>query len=119
MVKKLVLNCNFPSGTAPVNLYIGQPSDDSHPIEFQSEWLANEYGGSIPSEIMDSMEELHTISIKNKLNFEDLCQHVFKEANEINAINKEKAVRSKQIAHIKKIDTISSDSNNSKPNSDK
>lgn len=111
MVKKLVLNCKFPTGVAPVNFFIGNPSDDSHPIEFQSEWLASEYGGSVPSEIMDSMEKLHQISIKNKLNFEDLCEHVFKEVNSINSINSEKATRTRQLNHISKIDPMAAQQN--------
>ena len=115
MVKKLVLNCSFPSGkSTPVNFYIGSPSEDSHPIAFQSQWLANQYGGEVPSEIMDSMEKLQKISIDNKLRFEDLCEHVFKEVNNVNSINKEKAMRAKQLEHIKKIDSMAAQSHNPK-----
>lgn len=107
MVKKLVLNCNFPSGKAtPVNFFVGNPANDSHPIEFQSQWLSNQYGGKVPSEIMDSMEELHRISIKNKLKFEDLCEYVFTEVNALNSTNKEKQMRQKQVAYIKSNDPI-------------
>ena len=109
MVKKLVLNCNFPSGKAtPVNFFVGSPAADSHPIEFQSQWLASQYGGKVPSEIMDSLEDLHKVAIKSKLKFEDLCEYVFTEVNTINSINKEKQMRQKQVAYIKSNDPIAS-----------
>lgn len=109
MVKKLILNCNFSSGQTPVNFYVGNPSDDSHPIHFQSQWLASEYGGEVPKTVMDSMKKLHKISVENKLDFGELCQHVFNKVNEINSITSEKSLKQKQIASIKKMDPMSNE----------
>ena len=106
MVKKLTLNCNFPSGSSPVNFYVGDPNADSHPISFQSKWLSEVYGGSVPEDLMKSMEELQKIAIKNRLNFEDLCEYVFDEVKKVNSINSEKQIKQKQKAYISSNDKV-------------
>lgn len=79
MVKKFTANCSFGGKTAPVTLYVGNPSKGTHPLNFQSKWLSDVKGGTIPSNIMDSFEKLVEISQKNKVSFEDLCSYVIEE----------------------------------------
>ena len=107
MVKKIVLNCGFPSGQSPVTFYVGSPSKESHPISFQSQWLSENYGGTVPEELMKSMEKLQKISIKNKLRFEDLCEYVFKEVEKNKSLNTEKSMRKKQVNYLKQNDSVS------------
>lgn len=79
MVKKLTINCNFRSGPAPIKFYIGDPSDDNHPVHFQSKWLTEKRGGSVPKEIFESFSELQKIASKNRVSFEELCSFAFQE----------------------------------------
>lgn len=81
MVKKFTANCSFGAQTAPVTLYVGNPAKGSHPLGFQSKWLSDEKGGTIPSNIMDSFAKLVEISEKNKVSFEELCTYVIDELN--------------------------------------
>ena len=79
MVKKFTANCSFGGRTAPVTLYVGNPSKGTHPLNFQSKWLSEVKGGTIPSNIMDSFAKLVEISQKNKVSFEELCTYVIEE----------------------------------------
>lgn len=106
MVKKLTLNCDFPSGKSPVSFYVGDPNSESHPISYQSKWLSEVYGGSVPEDLMKSMEELQKVAIKNKLNFEDLCEYVFDEVKKVNSINSEKKIKQKQKTYISSNDKV-------------
>lgn len=114
MVKKLTLNCNFPSGDSPVSFYVGNPNVDSHPISFQTKWLSEVYGGSVPEDLMKSMEELQKLSIKNKINFEDLVSYVFEEVEKVNSLNNEKSVKQKQKAYISSHDKVAASINSQK-----
>lgn len=111
MVKKLTLNCNFPSGESPVNFYVGNPNVASHPISFQSKWLSETYGCSVPKDLMKSMEELQKVAIKNNLNFEDLCEYVFSEVKKVNVLNAEKQTKQKQKNYITSHDKVSLSNN--------
>lgn len=111
MVKKLTLNCSFPSGESPVNFYVGNPNRESHPISFQSKWLTETYGGSVPKDLMKSMEELQKVAIKNNLNFEDLCEYVFDEVKKANSLNSEKQTKQKQRDYIASHDKVSLSNN--------
>ena len=73
MIKQFTVNCNFKTTKAPVTFYVGDPSDDNHPIYFQSKWLSEKKGGSVPKEILDSFAELQKIAIKNHVSFQELC----------------------------------------------
>ena len=82
MVKKFTANCHFNNGTVyPVVLYVGSPAKGCHPLGFQSKWLSNEKGGSIPSEVMDSFEKLQKIADETNVAFEELCAYVIEELN--------------------------------------
>ena len=80
MAKKFTANCDFGGQKSPVTIYIGTPAVNSpHPLNFQSKWLSQTKGGTIPSDIMESFAKLSEISIKNRVPFEDLCAYVIEE----------------------------------------
>jgi hypothetical protein len=82
-VKKFTVPCDFGGQKAPFSIYVGEPSDDFHPLHFQQQWLSNERGGSIPKEVMDSFEKLYNIAKENPdVTFEDLCLYAFGRAAE-------------------------------------
>ncbi len=81
MVKKFTANCNFGGQFSPVTLYVGNPSDGSHPLAFQSRWLSEKRGGEVPSVIMESFSKLADISVGSRVPFEDLCSYVIDEVN--------------------------------------
>lgn len=102
MVKKFTANCDFGGQRAPVTLYVGTPSVQSpHPLNFQSKWLSQVKGGTIPSDIMDSFEKLAEIAAKNRVPFEDLCAYVIEELKTNNAL----AEGSKQASELAKSET--------------
>jgi len=86
MVKKFTANCDFGGQKAPVDLYVGNPATGSHPLAFQSKWLATSRNGNIPPEIMNSFAKLVEISEKNRVPFEDLCEYVIAELRSANTI---------------------------------
>ncbi|OFW80162.1 MAG: hypothetical protein A2887_06940 [Alphaproteobacteria bacterium RIFCSPLOWO2_01_FULL_40_26] len=86
MVKKFTANCDFGGRKSPVTLYVGNPSTGSHPLNFQNKWLADNKGGSVPSEIMSSFSKLAEISEKNRVSFEDLCAYVIDELKSIETL---------------------------------
>lgn len=102
MVKQFTVNCNFKTAQAPVTLYIGEPSDDNHPVHFQAKWLSEKKGGSIPAEIMDSFAELQKIAIKNHVSFQELCSFAIDELNSNKATFLEHARINKNLEIIKK-----------------
>jgi len=85
MVKQFTIDCNFKTTQAPVTFYIGDPSDENHPIHFQAKWLSEKKGGNVPQEILDSFSELQRIATKNHVSFQDLCSFVIEELNNNNA----------------------------------
>jgi hypothetical protein len=72
-MKKFTVPCNFNGVKAPFTIYIGMPEDRHHPLHFQSEWLSKERGGTIPTEVMDSIARLKELADKNNVSFEELC----------------------------------------------
>lgn len=79
MVKKFTIDCNFSGQKLPVTFYIGEAAIGSHPLGFQSKWLAAEKGGEVPKDLMESFQKLKDISDRNKISFEELCQYVLDE----------------------------------------
>ena len=72
-MKKFTVPCDFNGVKSPFTIYVGAPRDDHHPIQFQSDWLSKERGGTVPQEVMDSLSQLKDIANKNGVSFEDLC----------------------------------------------
>jgi len=81
MVKKFSVPCDFNGQKIPVNLYIGNPHPDYHPLHFQSNWLSLVKGGRIPQDIMESIEKLRKLSVKHNVSFEELCFYAINVAN--------------------------------------
>ncbi len=79
MVQKFTAKCDFGGRKIPVTLYIGNPSPNTHPLEFQNRWLSKEKGGAVPSDIMESFNKLQKISNESKVSFEELCKYVIDE----------------------------------------
>lgn len=74
-MKKFTIPCDFGGQKAPFAIYVGEPSDDFHPLHFQQQWLKSERGGAIPQEVMDSFQKLHKISKENEVSFDELCMY--------------------------------------------
>ena len=83
-MKKFKIPCHFAEQKIPFDIYVGEPSPQHHPLGFQSIWLQEERGGSIPVEVMDSFEKLQKIALENNVSFEDLCVYAFGAASESN-----------------------------------
>ena len=72
-MKKFTVPCTFAGEKAPFTIYIGDPEDKHHPLHFQSDWLSKERGGTIPSEVMESIAKLKELADRNNVSFEELC----------------------------------------------
>ena len=76
MVKQFTIPCQFQGGqTSPVTLYIGHPEFTHHPVQFQSDWLSSTKGGTIPQDLMDTLQKLHDLANENGADFEELCYY--------------------------------------------
>src|SRR4051794_16968646 len=75
-MKRFTVPCDFYGVKYPFHVYVGEPSSTAHPLHFQSHWLQEVRGGTLPHEVMDSFERLHKIAIDNNVSFEDLCVYV-------------------------------------------
>ena len=89
-MKKFKIPCNFSGKSSPVTFYIGNPSKDHNPIQFQAEWLSKERGGSVPPEIMKNLEELRDLAEKNGVPFEELCTYALEAIQTDKSLDKEK-----------------------------
>ncbi len=72
-MKKFTINCDFNGQKAPFTVFIGKPQETHHPLHFQAEWLSTQRGGSIPSEVMESVSKIQDLAKKNGVSLEDLC----------------------------------------------
>lgn len=95
MVKKLTVNCNKRNNSVPVDLYVGNPIEDSHPFAFQMKWLSEKQGVVVPQEIIEAFGKLQEIAQRTKLSFEVLCEQVIEEFN----ATKEIVAENKRINH--------------------
>ena len=82
MVKQFTIPCQFGQETSPVTLYIGHPEPMHHPVKFQSDWLSSAKGGTIPQDLMDTLQKLHDLSMENGVDFEELCYYALISATE-------------------------------------
>jgi hypothetical protein len=79
-MKKFSITCDFAGQEAPFTIYVGDPKPENHPIQNQAAWLSKERGGTVPSEVMDSLAKIRELADKNGIPFEDLCEYALKEA---------------------------------------
>ena len=96
-MKKLSIPCTFGPQNHSVDFYVGQPKVDKHPIQNQSSWLSSARGGAVPDNVMQSLEKLHDLSTKNRVNFADLCEYAVGTAGDNNAVEQQEG-DSKKIA---------------------
>jgi hypothetical protein len=68
------------TGNGPLDLYIGNPENEHHPVQFQAKWLSDERGISIPPEVMSSLEKLKKLADENGVPFEELCGYALEAA---------------------------------------
>jgi len=97
-MKKFSVPCDFNGIKAPVTLYIGTPETGHHPISFQANWLSKERGGSVPQEVMESLDKLMSIASKNNVLLEDLCEYALHAASVPNNSNIESDVKKEEQA---------------------
>lgn len=74
-MKKFIVPCKFGDVTSPIPFYIGNPESTHNPISFQVNWLVEARGGQVPSEVMESLEKLRVIAVKNNVPIADLCEY--------------------------------------------
>lgn len=80
-MRKFTIPANFGSTQQDFTIYIGAAArDDQHPLHNQAKWLAQNRGGTIPSEIMESIEMLKKLSKDNDIDFEQLVAYALDEA---------------------------------------
>ena len=114
MVRKFSLNCKVGGVESPIDFYVGNPQETSHPIGFQMKYL-NQRGVEIPENVVNSMASLNEIAKRNRIPFEDLIQYVTDELNSSesvkNAFNKFNEI-SRSIDEEKQQQNINSNANN-------
>lgn len=82
-MKKFTINCDFGGQMAPFPIYIGEAEAGHHPLHFQNDWLSKERGGSIPSDVMESVAKLRDLAKKNNVSFEELCVYAIGSAQQM------------------------------------
>ena len=75
MTKQFTIPCQFGGQTSPVTFYIGHPDSAHHPIKFQSDWLSSSKGGTVPQDLMMTLQKLHDLALENNADFEELCYY--------------------------------------------
>lgn len=75
MTKELKVQCDFDGRIEDVSVFIGEPKEGEHPINFQSKIISDERGGIISKTIMKTMSELKELADKHHVSFEDLCYY--------------------------------------------
>ena len=80
-MKKLNIPCNFGNSVHKIDFYIGNPKAENHPIQSQNHWLSSERGGSVSTEILDSLKKLHELSKNNDVDFSELCSYAIDTSN--------------------------------------
>jgi hypothetical protein len=97
-MKKFAITCSFGGVNSPFTVYIGSPEKDHHPLHFQAEWLSKERGGTIPSEVMESVVKLRQLAEKNNVSFEELCTYALQAASGAALPEEQKAESGKEAA---------------------
>ena len=71
-MKKFMVNCMYDTGMSPVAVWVGVPKKGTHPLFFQSTTISNSKGGSIVPDVMSSIEQLNSISVKYNIPLDNL-----------------------------------------------
>jgi hypothetical protein len=83
MVLRLSIPCSFGQNVSNVDFFVGNPREDLHPINFQSKWLGEARGGSVPASVMNSIKKIKEIADKEHISFENLCLYTANLANDV------------------------------------
>lgn len=83
-MKKFIVNAIINNSKAPLNIYIGNPKQDLHPLYFQSRWLSEIKGGNFEEDTMYAIDELKKIAYKYNIALENLCVYALGVAKEKN-----------------------------------
>lgn len=59
-------------------LYLATAIPDRHPVEHQVRLLEEDFTAVMPEDVLDALEQLHTLALKNNVSLPDLCAHAFK-----------------------------------------
>ena len=70
-MKRFTVPCDFNGTKYPFHVYVGEPHPARHPLQHQAWWLSTIRGGTIPQEVMDSVERLHKIALENNVSIEE------------------------------------------------
>jgi len=104
-MKKFSVPCNFGGQNSPFTFYIGQPERKHHPLHFQADWLTKERGGSVPPDVMESIEKIHALAVKNNVPFEELCEYALDAALQQQTTRNQIENQTKQLQQIEEKDT--------------
>lgn len=74
-MKKLSVPCVLGSDRIMIDVFVGDPYEESHPLHYQNAWISKEKGGQIAHEVMDAFAELMKLAKKNNVTVEELCQY--------------------------------------------
>ena len=70
-MKRFTIPADFNGQKHPFHVYIGRPTPDLHPLQFQRQWLKEQRGGEIPDDVMESFGKLLALALENSVSFED------------------------------------------------
>ena len=79
-MKRFTIPADFNGQKHPFHVYIGRPTPDLHPLQFQRQWLKEQRGGEIPDDVMESFGKLLALALENSVSFEDLCVYALGES---------------------------------------
>lgn len=86
-MNKFVINANFNGKISPIVICLGQANYKEGMLHFQTQWLAKECGGKISSKALSLLEELRIMSVKNNVEFANLCVIALAASNQFNKYN--------------------------------
>jgi len=87
MVRKFSLICKVGQTESPINFFVGDPQETSHPIGYQMKYLSQK-GVVVPEDVVNSLASLNEIAKNNHIPFEELIQYVSDELNSKDSIKK-------------------------------
>jgi len=88
-MKKFSIKADFGGQESDFVVYVGKPQQGHHPLQFQAKWLSDERGGTIPSAVMDAVDQIYKLAEKNGVSAEDLCVYALGTAQEAQTTNKD------------------------------
>lgn len=66
----------------PFDIYIGEPSDQVHPLHFQIQWLRGERQIEFNQTVFENFTKLHTLAKENNVSFEELVAYALGRSEE-------------------------------------